>query len=182
MPPGVGPDGQPQQGVPGGDAFGNNPPNAFGASSNPFGAPSNPNGGGAFGGSSNFNNGGAYGGMNSFNASQPSDPNAKPRRFPASRNIPSSINLDRLPLIVKMPSPEPLNVGLVGASADPNAAGQAARENSLGLTVIPNAATQLGSTISAGTSQLMVLFHPDNVEQFVKLRRVIEDIIDKPVR
>ena len=188
-PPGIGPDGQPQQGVPGGDAFGNNPPNAFGASSNPFGAPSNPfgapsspNGGGAFGGSSNFNNGGAYGGMNSFNASQPSDPNAKPRRFPASRNIPSSINLDRLPLIVKMPSPEPFNVGLVGASADPNAAGQAARENSLGLTVIPNAATQLGSTISAGTSQLMVLFHPDNVEQFVKLRRVIEDIIDKPVR
>jgi hypothetical protein len=130
------------------------------------------------------NNNGALGGIGGLNGSAgPGLDAGKPRRFPVIRNMPSSINFDRLPLIVKMPSPEALNVGLVGAVPDPaGTASQVQRDNSLGLTVVPSAATQLASTISAGTSQLLVLFHPDNLDQFVKIRRAIEDVIDKPAR
>lgn len=118
---------------------------------------------------------GSVSGLSSDGDSKP-----KPRKFPATKNLPTSINYDRLPLIVKMPSPDGQNVGLVGGG-DATGAG-APRENSLGLTVIPGTATSLGSTISAGTSQLLVLTHPDAPEQFAKVRRAIEDVIDKPAR
>ncbi len=99
-------------------------------------------------------------------------------KFPAIRNLPTNINFDRLPLVVRLPATEARNMGLVGAT-DGQAA--AARDQ-LGLTIIPQAAAQLNETVTGGASQLLVMFHPGYPEQFQKLRRIITDTIDRPAR
>ena len=116
-------------------------------------------------------------------APSPFDPRAPPR-FPAAKFLPSAIALERLPIIVRMPSPEQRNTGLVGAEYGTTAGGAApaAQRDQLGLTVIPSAATNLQETIAAGTTQLLVMFHPAYPEQFLKLRKLIQDTIDKPAR
>ena len=97
----------------------------------------------------------------------------------AIKNLPSSVDFDRLPLIFKMPTPDSNNVGLVGFDG---AAAQGQNVNSLGLSMIPSAATQLGQTIASGTTQLLILNHPEDPTQFAKIKRIIEDVIDKPAR
>ena len=97
-------------------------------------------------------------------------------KFPAIKNLPTTISLDRLPLIVKMPSTDPKNMGLVGADLSP-----AARDQ-LGLTVVPSAASPLNETVAGGSSELLVLYHPAYPEQLVKLKRLIDEEIDKPAR
>ena len=91
----------------------------------------------------------------------------------AAKFLPSSIGLDRLPIIVRMPSPELRNTGLVGAeygaAAGASGASPAAQRDQLGLTVIPSAATNLQETVAAGTAQLLVMFHPSYPEQFFKV-------------
>lgn len=102
-------------------------------------------------------------------------------RLQALRHLPSAISLDRLPLIVRVPAPEPRNVGLVGATDAATTAAQAQRDQ-LGLTVIPQAASPLSDTVAGGTTQLLVLYHPGYPEQFYKLRRLIHETIDRPAR
>ncbi len=97
------------------------------------------------------------------------------------RNIPSAVNFEQLPLILKMPAPPDSTTGLVGAATGA-AAMQAAAQNALGLTITPSAATALASTVSAGTTQLLVLFHPDHLAQFTKVQNAIVELIDKPAR
>lgn len=108
----------------------------------------------------------------------PADANKPPSRFQALKHMPSSIANERLPLIVRMPAPEARTVGLVGATDT----AVAATRDQLGLTVIPQAANPLADTMAGSTTQLMVLFHPGYPEQFFKLRRLIQDVIDKPAR
>jgi general secretion pathway protein D len=99
--------------------------------------------------------------------------------------MPTSIALERLPIVVRMPAPEARSTGLVGAEPPmpgSTQAAPAAQRDQLGLTVIPSAATNLQESVAAGTSQLLVLFHPAYPEQFFKLRKVIQDSIDKPAR
>ncbi|MDO8300705.1 type II secretion system protein GspD [Lacisediminimonas sp.] len=127
--------------------------------------------GGSLGGSM----GGGLGGMGSPTPAKP-----------AMAKVPSSIDYDRLPLIFKMPTPDPRNVGLVGSApkeGDSSFGGSAsAAANSLGVSMIPSAATPLAPTVSSSTTQLLVLTHPDSPEQFHKVKRVLEDLIDKPAR
>ena len=112
-----------------------------------------------------------------------SDDKKKALKAAGFKNLPSSIDFDRLPLIYKMPAPEAYNVGLVGANENPvPGSAQDPATNALGLSMIPSAATPLGPTISSGTSQLLVLTHPDDFNQFTKIKRLIEDVIDKPAR
>jgi general secretion pathway protein D len=99
-------------------------------------------------------------------------------KFPAIRNLPTNINFDRLPLVVRLPATEARNMGLVGAIDGPSAAAR----DQLGLTIIPQAAAQLNETVTGGASQLLVMFHPAYPEQFQKLRRVISETIDRPAR
>jgi Flp pilus assembly secretin CpaC len=106
----------------------------------------------------------------------PGAPDKPLPKFPSLKNLPSSISVDRLPLIVRMPSPDPKMVGLVGGDAAVTARDQ------LGLTVIPQAASNLSDTMSATTSQLLVLYHPGYPEQLAKVRRILQDTIDKPAR
>lgn len=97
-------------------------------------------------------------------------------KFPAIRNLPTTISLDRLPLIVKMPATEDKNMGLVGGDLNP------AQRDQLGLTVIPSAASPLAPTVAGGTAQLLVVYHPAYPEELLKLKHVIEESIDKPAR
>lgn len=102
-------------------------------------------------------------------------------RFAAIKNLPSSVNFDRLPLVVRMPSTDARNMGLVGSEAGTNA-GSAATRDSLGLTVMPQAATNLTETVSGGAAQLLVMFHPDYPDQFQRLKRAVQETIDRPAR
>jgi general secretion pathway protein D len=97
-------------------------------------------------------------------------------KFPAIRNLPTTIALDRLPLVVRMPSTDKGNMGLVGADLNP------AQRDQLGLTLIPSAAAPLAETVAGGTSELLVVYHPAYPEQLLKLKKVIEETIDKPAR
>ncbi len=104
-------------------------------------------------------------------------------RYPAIRNLPTTIGFDRLPLVVRMPATESKNMGLVGAEL--NAAQQVQAQSQagqFGLTVMPSTATQLSDTVAGGTSELLVLYHPDYPEQYQKLKKLISENIDKPAR
>ena len=146
------------------------PPNPYASlvpafpSASPYGAASP----GGFGG-------GAFGAAPTpFGAASSTGP-----KFAAIKNLPTSINFDRLPLVVRLPTTDQRNMGLVGA--DSGAGGAAARD-SLGLTVIPQAAANLTETITGGTAQLLVMFHPAYPEQFQRLRKVVRETIDRPAR
>ena len=119
-------------------------------------------------------------GGSSYPSSSMSSPtsNANPTqpRIPAIRNLPSSIALDRLPLIVKIPSAEARNMGLVGSELSPS------QRDQLGLTVMPSAASPLAETISSAPAELLVIYHPAYPDQVAKLRKLIDNSIDKPAR
>ena len=97
-------------------------------------------------------------------------------RFPAIRNLPTTIALDRLPLVVKIPSTDKGNMGLVGGELTQS------QRDALGLTIIPSAASPLAETVAGGSSELLVIYHPDYPEQLVKMRRLIRETIDRPAR
>ncbi len=125
----------------------------------------------------------------SFSFDSPSDdpkPSAKNEKKDLARNaiknLPSSIDFDRLPLIYKMPVPEAHSMGLVGSAEGGGSTSPDQSANALGLSMIPSAATPLGPTISSGTAQLLVLSHPDDPTQFVRVKQIVEDVIDKPAR
>lgn len=97
-------------------------------------------------------------------------------KFPAIKNLPTTIALDRLPLIVKMPSTEARNMGIVGGELTP------AQRDALGLTVIPSAASPLAETVAGGVAELLVVYHPGYPDQLGNLKKLIDDTIDKPAR
>ncbi|QJR10441.1 Type 3 secretion system secretin [Usitatibacter rugosus] len=107
---------------------------------------------------------------------QPDQQNRFLPRFPAIRNLPTTIALDRLPLVVKIPSTDKTNMGLVGGEHAP------AGRDQLGLTIIPNAASPLSETVTGGSSELLVIYHPQYPEQLAKVSRLINDTIDRPAR
>lgn len=118
--------------------------------------------------------GGGFGGA-------PGQAQAAAPRAASLKNIPSSVNYDQLPLIIKLPTPPAQNIGLVGATEGAPAQSMQS-QNSLGMTASPSSASPLSTTVAAGTMQLMVLYHPGDLEQFEKVRRTLEDVIDKPAR
>ena len=97
-------------------------------------------------------------------------------RFPAIRNLPTTIALDRLPMVVKIPSTELKNMGLVGGELTP------AQRDQLGLTIIPSAASPLAETVTGGSSELLVIYHPDYPDQLAKVMKLIRETIDRPAR
>lgn len=104
-------------------------------------------------------------------------------KFPAIKNLPTSINFDRLPLIVRVPSTDSRNLGVVGAE-------QASYPNPYGIgmgpatasSAVPSVAAPLTETIAAGTQELLVLYHPDYPEQFQRVRKALQDSVDRPAR
>ncbi len=86
-----------------------------------------------------------------------------------------------LPLVIRMPSPNPQDVGLVGASSDGSSGSPGTGQN--GVTTILGASTRLSTeTLSSPTSQLMVLYNPNRPEQLGQIRKAITESIDTPAR
>lgn len=95
-------------------------------------------------------------------------------------NLPKSISMDKLPVIIQMPNPEKKQVGLVGAN---DSVSSSIQRDQLGITnILPNAASDLAPTVSNDTDFLLVLYHPDYPEQVQRLRDVIASSIDRPAR
>jgi general secretion pathway protein D len=99
-------------------------------------------------------------------------------KFPAIKNLPTTINFDRLPLIVRVPSTDPRNLGVVGAEQQ----GQYSYYTRETSSTIPSVAAPLAETVAAGTQELLIIYHPDYPEQFEKVRKVLADSIDRPAR
>jgi general secretion pathway protein D len=110
--------------------------------------------------------------------SPPPPPKPGATAGPAKAPPPTSIDFDRLPLVFKMPSADPKEAGLVGFDVS----GMAGNVNALGLSMMPSAASPLGQTIAAPTVRLLVLTHPQAPAQLERIRRVLEEVIDKPAR
>ena len=90
------------------------------------------------------------------------------------------IRNSELPLVIRMPGPNPDNVGLVGGSdGSMGAPGSGAN----GVTNILGAFTRLSTeTLSSPTSQLMVLYNPNRPEQLALVRKALAESIDTPAR
>lgn len=102
---------------------------------------------------------------------QPGGPRAAPRKI---RN-------HELPLVIRMPGPNPQDVGLVGAGADGAVPVTGTGQN--GVTSILGTSGRLSTeTLSSPTSQLMVLYNPDRPEQLGLVRKVLAESIDTPAR
>jgi len=89
--------------------------------------------------------------------------------------IPDPIEFKQLPLVLEMSSPAPESTGLVGK-------GEIGR-GQFGSTVVPTLASELHPDLTTSPStRLMVLFHPAHPEQFSRVQRLIDEVIDQPAR
>jgi len=101
-------------------------------------------------------------------------------KFKSLKNLPKSIGMDKLPLVIRMPNPERKELGLVGG-VEGN--GNQVQRDQLGMTnILPNAASDLSQTVANATNELLVLYHPDSPEQFQRLKHLVETTIDRPAR
>lgn len=105
----------------------------------------------------------------------------------AVKNLPTSIAYDKLPLIVKVPSPDQRSMGLVGAPPESRDSGYGFGAMGGGSQTtggaIPSSANPLASPIAGGSgTQIMVLHHPTNVFQYSEVKKIIDEVIDTPVR
>ena len=74
-----------------------------------------------------------------------------------------------------MPDPASEDIGLIGEST--MAAGQ------FGVSLTPSLASQLSpNNVAAPMTQLLVMYHPARPEQFSKVRRLLDEYIDRPAR
>ncbi|MCC6235021.1 MAG: type II secretion system protein GspD [Verrucomicrobiales bacterium] len=86
------------------------------------------------------------------------------------------VPFQKLPMVARMPSPDAPEVALLGAEAQKTAA-------SFELSVTPSMATPLPADPNlARASQLLVYFHPAHPEQFTRVRKLLEQYIDRPAQ
>jgi type II secretory pathway component GspD/PulD (secretin) len=91
------------------------------------------------------------------------------------------IRNSELPLIIRMPGPNPQDVGLVGAASDGSNA--APGTGASGVTTILGSTGRLATeTLSSPTTQLLVLYNPDRPEQLGLVRKAIAESVDTPAR
>lgn len=82
----------------------------------------------------------------------------------------------RLPVVARMPSPDPAEVALLGADAQKGGV-------SFDLSVTPSMASNLPADPNlARASQLLVYFHPAHPEQFTRVRQLLDRYIDRPAQ
>ena len=84
------------------------------------------------------------------------------------------VDFAKLPYVVNIENPAKEYTGLIGAE-------KVIGKSKLSLT--PGVAAELSdNAIASPTNQLLVLFHPAHPEQFSEVRRILDDIIDRPAR
>jgi general secretion pathway protein D len=99
-------------------------------------------------------------------------------KFPGIKFLPTTVSFDQLPIIVRVPSTDPRNLGVVGAEPASPYGGYSGSDR----TAIPSVASPLSETVTAGTQELLIIYHPDYPEQLEKVRKLLEDSIDRPAR
>ena len=103
-------------------------------------------------------------------------PKSEPDMSSEPVRLPTEIGNDQLPVILKVPGPKASQAGLVGG-------GEAMARDQLGLTVVLGATSRLApETVASPSAQLMVMFNPERPEQFVRVRKVLSDLIDRAAR
>ncbi|MBU3600595.1 type II secretion system protein GspD [Polynucleobacter sp. 30F-ANTBAC] len=139
---------------------------------------------------------GGSGGFGGFGGFGGGGGGASKTKKSAVKNLPSSIAYDKLPLIVKVPPPDNHSMGLVGAPLPSqgsdggfggggfgSGSGSGAEQQGNKGGAIPNNANQLASPVSGGSgTQIMIMHHPSNIFQYSEVKKVLDQVIDKPVK
>jgi len=88
--------------------------------------------------------------------------------------LPPKVDFSKLPYVVKIEDPKKEYTGLVGAKTQTT--------GSI-LSLTPGVASEMtDNAIASPTNQLLVLFHPAHPEQFSEVRRILDDLVDRPAR
>lgn len=91
--------------------------------------------------------------------------------------IPFPIPFSSLPVIAPMPQPSSEQVALLGQAKKDELKG------AFELSVTPSVATNLpDGTNMAPSSQIAILFHPAHPDQYSKVVKLLEEVIDRPAR
>jgi len=95
-----------------------------------------------------------------------------------------NLRFNQLPLIMKLPSPTPEEMGLIGEEVVHSRMPQVSPQLAItGLSDMPSAAKKLHpDVVSSPAQQLLVLFHPEHPEQFSRVRQLLDETIDRPAR
>ncbi len=92
--------------------------------------------------------------------------------------MPPATTFETLPIVTAMPAPAGEDMGLIGGNES-----AALSRDTRGLSIIPSIASSMNAeTVSGPVSQLLVLFHPANPEQFSRVEQLLTEIIDVPAR
>ncbi|MBL9139366.1 MAG: type II secretion system protein GspD [Verrucomicrobiales bacterium] len=82
----------------------------------------------------------------------------------------------KLPVVARMPSPDPAEMALLGADAQKGGV-------AFDLSMTPSMATTLPPDPNlARASQMLVYYHPAHPEQFTRVRRLLDEFIDRPAQ
>ncbi|MCD6364278.1 MAG: hypothetical protein J7M14_00205, partial [Planctomycetes bacterium] len=88
--------------------------------------------------------------------------------------IPAKVDFNALPYVVKVDDPKKEYTGLIGAKTSTGGSK---------LSLTPGVASEMtDNAISSPMTQLMVMFHPAHPEQFSRVRRALDNYIDRPAR
>lgn len=95
--------------------------------------------------------------------------------FSKGGTIPPEIQFKDLPMVVELQSPEATSMGVVGKGS--------VSKNKFGSAAMPGQATELSAeTVASPTSRLMVMFHPAHSEQYSRVTKLLNEVIDVPAR
>jgi general secretion pathway protein D len=90
--------------------------------------------------------------------------------------LPPKVEFAKLPYVVNIEDPKKEYTGLIGAKTQVGG-----RDSKLSLT--PGVASEMtDNAIASPMNQLLVLFHRAHPEQFSHVRRILDDLIDRPAR
>jgi len=88
--------------------------------------------------------------------------------------LPPKVEFAKLPYVVNIEDPGKQYTGLVGAGT---------KTSGSKLSLTPGVAAEMSdNAIASPTNQLLVLFHPAHPEQFSEVRRILDDLVDRPAR
>lgn len=89
--------------------------------------------------------------------------------------VTAPIAFEQLPLVAAMPSAETNQMSLLGA--------EKSEKGPFELSLTPSVATPLPAVVNtAPTSQLVVFFDPAHPDQFGKVKKLLDELIDRPER
>lgn len=89
--------------------------------------------------------------------------------------VPKPLEFNQLPMVVAMPSPATNDVSLLG--------GDKIEKGPFELSLTPSVATPLPASVNtAPTTQVVVLFHQAHPEQFGAVKKLLDEMIDRPER